>query len=143
MIKPCLATIVLFSMAACTPALNWREVRFDNSPLVALLPCKPDRAVRQVPLGGVVRDVEMMGCEAGGAMFTVAFVDVQDAAQVPLALAQWKQVSKATQAQYLIQGSQVFQAAIFGQLKAADTPSALSVQAAETFFEGFTLPAKP
>jgi hypothetical protein len=131
------------ALCACTPALNWREVRFDNGPLVALLPCKPDRAVRQLPLGGVMRDVSMMGCEAGGAMFTLAMVDVQEAQQVPLALAQWKAASKATQAQYLSQGSQVFQAAIFGQLKGPDTPSALSVQGAETFFEGFTLPAKP
>jgi hypothetical protein len=143
MTKPCLAVIVLFSMAACTPEMNWREVRFDNSPLVALLPCKPDRAVRQLPLGDVPRDVSMMGCEAGGAMFTVAFADVQDSASVPQALAQWKAVSKATQAQYFSHGSQVFEAAIFGKPQSNDSPSVLSTQAAETFFGGVSLPAKP
>ena len=35
-------------LAACNPALNWREVRFDGLATRVLLPCKPDRAERAV-----------------------------------------------------------------------------------------------
>jgi len=32
----------LVGLWACTPALNWRDVRFDNARLIGWLPCKPD-----------------------------------------------------------------------------------------------------
>ena len=37
------ALLALFALAACSPALNWREVRVHS--LLALLPCKPAPAV--------------------------------------------------------------------------------------------------
>ena len=36
--------------AACSPVFNWREVPVGES-LVAMLPCKPDRAERSLPMG--------------------------------------------------------------------------------------------
>ena len=108
---PALALCV--AIAACSTELNWREARFDDAPLVALLPCKPDKGARELPLAGRMRQVNMMGCEAGGATFTVAFADVDDASAVPDALAQWKAVSRATQARYFSHQTQVFEAAIF------------------------------
>jgi len=35
---------------ACTPAMNWREVRFEGGDMVALMPCKPEEATRTVTL---------------------------------------------------------------------------------------------
>ncbi|MEY4156007.1 MAG: hypothetical protein RJB64_728, partial [Pseudomonadota bacterium] len=64
------ATVV--SLAACTPALNWREVRFDNARWVGWLPCKPDRAQRTVNLGGPLAQLSLMGCQADGMDFTLA-----------------------------------------------------------------------
>jgi hypothetical protein len=140
-----ITSIALAGLAtACTPAMNWREVRFDNSPVTALLPCKPDRATRSLPLAGVPRDMVMMGCEAGGAMFTVAYADVGSATRIDQAIAEWKTASKATQAVYQFHGTQVVQAAVYGTPNAAsDGPGVLSSQAVETFLSGLTMPTKP
>ena len=56
--------------SACNPSLNWREVRFESVPGRVLLPCKPDRAERQVPLGDARSTLRMMGCEAQDLQFT-------------------------------------------------------------------------
>ena len=50
--RPALCAAVALAAAACTPSLNWREVRLAPTTAVALLPCKPDRAERSEPLGG-------------------------------------------------------------------------------------------
>ena len=57
-------------LIACNPTLNWREVRFDGLPSRVMLPCKPDRAERQVPLGDARSTLRMMGCEAQDLQFT-------------------------------------------------------------------------
>ncbi len=62
--------------SGCNPALNWREVRFDGSPGRILLPCKPDRAERQVPLGEAKATLRMMGCEAQDLQFTWSQLDL-------------------------------------------------------------------
>lgn len=77
-------------MLACSPALNWREVRTETGDLTVLLPCKPDRASRTVPLGGQPTRLLMMGCEAAGTLFAVALADVGDAARSAEVLAQWQ-----------------------------------------------------
>ena len=77
---------------------NWREVRLDDTPVVALLPCKPDRATRSVPLGSTPVSMRMMGCEAGGVQFAVAAVRLADpgqAAQASELLAQWRAATLA------------------------------------------------
>jgi hypothetical protein len=62
-------------LLACSPALNWREARFaDRVPLRMLLPCKPDRAEREVPMAGHTVPLQMLGCDADGATFAVSHV---------------------------------------------------------------------
>jgi len=42
-----LAAVLMTAMAllaACSPTLNWREVRPEGTRLALLLPCKPDKA---------------------------------------------------------------------------------------------------
>jgi hypothetical protein len=130
--------------AACTPAFNWRDVGFEGTPVAALLPCKPDRGERTVPLAGAPRQMVMAGCEAGGATFTVAVVTVQDAAQVGAVKTELSAVNKASQSRYFLHGPFVVQASIYGTPSAErDGPGALSSQAAETFFTGIKLPGKP
>jgi hypothetical protein len=131
-------------IAGCTPAFNWRDVAFDGLPVSALLPCKPDRATRAVPLAGAPRQMVMAGCEAGGATFTVAVVTVQDASQLAQVQAQLKAVNKATHSQYLSRGAVVVQASVYGEPKAdGDGPGALSTQAIETFFSSVKLAGTP
>ncbi len=94
---PCLPAVLGLLMAAggCSPAFNWREVRPDDTRLALLLPCKPDRAEKQVPLGGPPTSLAMLGCEAGGATFAVAVADVGDPARASEVLAQWQAVTLA------------------------------------------------
>ncbi len=130
--------------SACTPAFNWRDVTFDGLPVAALLPCKPDRATRMVPLAGVPRQMVMAGCKAGGATFTVAVVTVEGNGQLAQVGAELKAVNKATHSHYLSHGSVVVQASVYGQPQAdGDGPGALSTQAVETFFSGVKLVGAP
>ena len=85
----------LLALAACSPALNWREVRPEGTRLNLLLPCKPDKAQKLVPLGGRATSLAMLGCDADGATFAVATADVGDAAQAASVLALWQELALA------------------------------------------------
>ena len=68
--------LTLAALQACTPALNWRQVQLQD--LKARLPCKADTATRPVPLAATPLDLQMMGCEADGALFAISYVRAQD-----------------------------------------------------------------
>ncbi|MES2399528.1 MAG: hypothetical protein V4573_06045 [Pseudomonadota bacterium] len=85
--------ILALMLAGCSPNLNWRDVRPEGTSLALLLPCKPDKAQRTVPLGGSPTELNMLGCDAGGATFAVASADVGDAAKVTDVLAQWQKLT--------------------------------------------------
>ena len=169
------ALTALLAVGACSPTFNWRELRLDGTSLLALMPCKPERATRPVPLAGAPTELHMHSCEAGGLRFAVAWADVGNVAQVAPALAAWRGASlqsirvaptpaddpstqwvvtvagassvlgvKAsgqdpqgqpvqTRAAYFAQGSQVFQAAVYG----AKPPD----EAVDAFFAGLKLSA--
>lgn len=86
-------------LVGCSPTLNWREVRLEStdggSTLVAYLPCKPDRATRQQDLGGERVELRMMGCEAGGATFTLARINLVNPVLAPQVLAAWQAATLA------------------------------------------------
>jgi hypothetical protein len=77
-------------LAGCSPTFNWREVRPDQTRLALLLPCKPDKAEKVVPLGGRPTTLRLLGCDAGGATFAIAAADLGDAAQIANVLTQWQ-----------------------------------------------------
>ncbi|MBS0344358.1 MAG: hypothetical protein JSS56_27970 [Proteobacteria bacterium] len=82
--------------AACSPTFNWREVPVGgDAELVALLPCKPDRAERDLRLGSQPVAVRMIGCEAGGATFAVAQAGASDAMQAQSWMAAWQSQARA------------------------------------------------
>lgn len=83
----------LLGLAACSPTFNWRDVRPEQTPLVALFPCKPDRETRVVSLGLKDVTLTMLACVAGGATFTLAYADTKDAASTGVVLAQWKRAT--------------------------------------------------
>lgn len=80
-------------MAACSPALNWRDVRPEGTRLSLLLPCKPDKAEKTVPMGGQLTTLRMLGCDADGLTFAVSSADVSDTAAIPSILAAWQQLT--------------------------------------------------
>ena len=69
-----LASIALLVLGACSPALDWRTVELEG--LRTVLPCKPDRAARDVVLGELPVRMSMAGCEAQGALFAISQVAV-------------------------------------------------------------------
>lgn len=71
---------------ACTPALDWREVRPPGSGIVALFPCKPNAMTRGVPLAGQNVALSLHACSAGGQTWGLAHADVGDPARVGAAL---------------------------------------------------------
>jgi hypothetical protein len=80
------------ALLACSPALNWREARIDGMALRVLLPCKPDRAEREVAMGGRSLPLRMLGCDADGATFAVSHVRAAaaDGTEAAVLLAGWK-----------------------------------------------------
>ncbi|MBX3606722.1 MAG: hypothetical protein KF788_15695 [Piscinibacter sp.] len=78
----CLAATAAVLGAACSPALNWRELRLPDVGVAAMFPCKPDRHSRPVPLGGRATRMEMLVCSADGATFALAYADLDDPVSV-------------------------------------------------------------
>ena len=94
-LRPAALAAALLALAACSPTFNWREVRPDGTALSLLLPCKPDKAERSVPLGGKPTELLMLGCDAGDATFAVAVADIGDASRAETVLAQWQALTLA------------------------------------------------
>jgi hypothetical protein len=61
---------------ACTPDLNWREVRPEGTGLAVLLPCRPAGHARQLNLAGIAVEMSLFACTAGGATYAVGSADV-------------------------------------------------------------------
>ena len=85
----------LLSLAACTPTFNWREVRVEPTQLRAMLPCKPDKASRTVPMAGRDTELQVLGCDTGGATFAVLSGDIVDPLKDGQVLAQWRAATLA------------------------------------------------
>jgi hypothetical protein len=73
---------------ACSPALDWREVRPEGSGAITLFPCKPSSHARMVMLAGGSVRLTLSACTAAGATFGFAFADVVDPRRVGPALAE-------------------------------------------------------
>ena len=95
--KPWLA-LSIWALCACTPSLNWREVRLEQSTLKILLPCKADHGSREVPVGSQTLMVRMSGCEAQGHLLAVARMPMPAQAKpadIESAMAQWQSATLA------------------------------------------------
>lgn len=83
-------TALALCLAGCSPTLNWRQVNPEGVDMSLLLPCKPDRASKSVPLGGRETRLSMTGCEAGGATYALSVAELADAGAVAEVLSQWQ-----------------------------------------------------
>ncbi|MEY4294972.1 MAG: hypothetical protein RLY82_660 [Pseudomonadota bacterium] len=84
---------LILLLCACTPALNWREVRLesaDGSTLKAVLPCKPDTATRRQQLANIQVELSMMGCVANETTFTLSRIPLGNPLDAPKVLAAWQ-----------------------------------------------------
>ncbi len=90
----CLATLAALWLAACNPSLNWREVRHHDSPLLALMPCKPEASSRTVRLGGHEVAMNLNSCTTAEATFIVGQASVA-AGNESAALDHWRRAALA------------------------------------------------
>ncbi len=65
-------------LPACTPTLNWREIRPEGTGATALFPCKPSSHVRTVRLGPTSAPMALYACTAGGVTYALAHADLGD-----------------------------------------------------------------
>ena len=84
------AVLALAGLVACNPTFNWRDVRPDGTRVAVLMPCKPDKAQRTVPMAGQPTALNLLSCDAGGVTFAVSVADVKDAAKTAAVLVQWQ-----------------------------------------------------
>ena len=89
------AALAAASLAACNPTFNWRDVRPDGTRLALLMPCKPDKAQRTVPLAGQPTELNLLSCDAGDVTFAITVADVNDVLKADIALAQWQTATLA------------------------------------------------
>ncbi len=96
MLRARIACLALFALlAACAPALDWRQFQPDGWPLQLAMPCKPVDQQRSVPLAGATVALRMLSCSADDHVFAVASTDVGDPARVAPALQALAAAAKA------------------------------------------------
>lgn len=74
------------ALGACSPALDWRELRPHGTHLLAMFPCKPSVLVRSVGLVGRSVPLSLHACAAAGSTWGLAHADVADPALLDGAL---------------------------------------------------------
>lgn len=80
------AWLLLVVLSACSPTLDWREVRPEDSGAVALFPCKPTTDARMVTLAGSRVRMLLTACRAGDSTWALAHADMADPTRVTPAL---------------------------------------------------------
>lgn len=81
-----LPLLLVCALMACTPTLDWREVRPAASAVVTMFPCKPASHARQVLLADRKVELTLFACTAGDATYALSYADVREPSQVSAAL---------------------------------------------------------
>ena len=82
-----LVLVAPMALVACSPALDWREVRPEGSGALVLFPCKPTHHARQVALAGQDVLLNLVACTADDVTWAVAFTELGDPTRMTPALA--------------------------------------------------------
>lgn len=82
-------------LAACSPALDWREVRPGDSAAVAMFPCRPASHARKLPLAGGEVLLTLHACQAGEVTWALSYADLGDPARVAPALGELQRSAAA------------------------------------------------
>ena len=67
---------------ACSPAVDWREMRPPGLGLTMTMPCRPATQVRSVSLADRAVDMTLYACREAGVTYSVGSFDVGDPALV-------------------------------------------------------------
>ncbi|MDE2398332.1 MAG: hypothetical protein KGM91_23100 [Burkholderiales bacterium] len=68
--------LALAAVVACSPALNWRDVRTDDGAAQWLMPCRPDRQVRELGLAGTRARMFLASCRTEEQTWAFAWADL-------------------------------------------------------------------
>lgn len=93
------AGVLAVSLVACAPSHNWRQVAHDGAPATLLMPCKPERATREVRLLGPDRPattLSMLSCDVDDRTFAWAAMTLPDGESEGEVLAAWRQATWAS-----------------------------------------------
>lgn len=90
--------LIMVALLGCSPTFNWRELSLAPAGLAALFPCKPEPMVRQVNLAGHALSMTLLGCQAGGASFALAYADLQERAPAAQVLSLWRTLTLSNMA---------------------------------------------
>lgn len=80
------AAISCLALLACSPTLDWREVRPAGTRLQVMFPCKVVIQERRVQLAGQAVDLSLRACSADNATWGLAHADVIDPRQLRAAM---------------------------------------------------------
>jgi len=75
-------------MLACSPVLDWREVRPQGTAALLLFPCKPKSQTRMATLAASGTTMTMVACNVGGVTFALSHAELGDPSRVTPALAE-------------------------------------------------------
>ena len=73
-------------LCACSPTLDWRQVRPAGLDLEAMFPCRPATMSREVTLAQRRVEMTMHACAAGGSTYAVGAAALEDVRDVEAAL---------------------------------------------------------
>lgn len=82
-------------LVGCAPALDWRDVRPEDSGLLLQMPCRPGAVERRLDLAGTPQRVVLHSCSADGLTWGLAHADVGEPARVTPALQAWRDAAAA------------------------------------------------
>ena len=77
------------ALAACSPGLDWREVRPDGADVLLMFPCKPTISAHPATRAEPVA-MGLAQCEAAGQSFALSWAEVDDPTQLTPALHQMR-----------------------------------------------------
>lgn len=78
--------VLVLQLVACSPVLDWRELRVAETPFRLLLPCRAHAQDRTIQLAGQPVLWRLHVCSAGDHTFGVAWADLRNPALVGLGL---------------------------------------------------------
>ena len=78
--------LTALAVAACSPALNWREIRLAEGDIGAMFPCKPARLERAITLAATPVRMQLVSCSAAGVTYGLSHADMGDPGKVHAAL---------------------------------------------------------
>lgn len=79
-------TFLALALAACSPAMDWRQVRPDDWGVAVALPCRPSRQERLVTLAGPPVTMTLLACSVDDQVFAFSSADLIDPSRVEPAL---------------------------------------------------------